>query len=117
MDIHNLEKPMKALNVDGTKNKRGMIKQYIDLSFTINGKSQTQRLFLAGLGKQRIILGFPWLQEQNPIINWRTGEFRWPIRVPDIKKIHQLSEQRWKKEKEAKELKTIPVEEVKDSQQ
>jgi hypothetical protein len=39
MDIHNLEKPMKALNMDGTKNKQGTIKQYVDLSFTINGKS------------------------------------------------------------------------------
>jgi hypothetical protein len=68
MDIRNLEKPMKALNVDRTENKRGTIKQYFDLSFTINGQSQTQRLFLTGLGKQKIILGFPWLQEQNPII-------------------------------------------------
>jgi hypothetical protein len=110
MDIHNLEKPMKALNVDGTENKRGTIKQYIELSFTINGKSQTQRLFLTGLGKQKIILGFPWLQEQNPIINWRTGEFCWPIQIPDMKKIRRLTEQRWKNEQETKELKKIPTE-------
>jgi hypothetical protein len=116
MDIYNLEKPMKALNVDGTENKRGTIKQYVDLTFTINGRPQTQRLFLTGLGKQRIILGFPWLQEQNPIINWRTGEFRWQTRVPDIKKIRRLTEQRWKKEEEEKELKEIPEEETKDSQ-
>ena len=105
MDIHNLEKPMKALNVDGTKNKRGTIKQYVDLSLTINGKSQTQRLFLTGLGKQKMILGFPWLQEQNPIINWKTGEFRWPTYVPDIKKIRRLSEQRWKNEKRSEGIK------------
>src|SRR6202522_4028187 len=122
MDIYNLEKPMKALNVDGTENKRGTIKQYVDLTFTINGRPQTQRLFLTGLGKQRIILGFPWLQEQNPIINWRTGEFRWRTRVPDIKKIRRLTEQRWKNEQEAEELKNehkelneTPVEETKDS--
>ena len=60
---------MKALNVDGTENKRGTIKQYVDLTFTINGRPQTQRLYLTGLGKQRIILGFPWLQKQNPIGN------------------------------------------------
>src|SRR5271168_839052 len=105
MDIYNLERPMKALNVDGTENKRGTIKQYVDLTFTINGRPQTQRLFLTGLGKQKIILGFPWLQEQNPIINWRTGEFRWQTRTPDIKKIRRLTEQRWKNEQEAKELK------------
>src|SRR6202522_3672962 len=116
MDIYNLEKPMKGLNVDGTENKRGTIKQYVDLTFTINGRPQTQRLFLTGLGKQKIILGFPWLQEQNPIINWKTGEFRWQTRVPDWKKIRRLTEQRWKKEEEEKELKEIPEEERKDSQ-
>src|SRR6202522_3523501 len=115
MDIYNLEKPMKALNVDGTENKRGTIKQYVDLTFTINGRPQTQRLFLTGLGKQKIILGFPWLQEQNPVINWKTGEFRWQTRVPDWKKIRRLTEQRWKKEEEEKELKEIPEEETKDS--
>src|SRR6202522_3055279 len=114
LDIYNLEKPMKALNVDGTENKRGTIKQYVDLTFTINGRPQTQRLFLTGLGKQKIILGFPWLQEQNPIINWRTGEFRWQTRVPDIKKIRRLTEQRWKNEQEVKELKKIPTEELRN---
>src|SRR6202522_1098046 len=115
MNIYNLEKPMKALNVDGTENKRGTIKQYVDLTFTINERPQTQRLFLTGLGKQKIILGFPWLQEQNPVINWKTGEFRWQTRVPDWKKIRRLTEQRWKKEEEEKELKEIPKEETKDS--
>src|ERR1700678_3076153 len=115
MDIYNLEKPMKALNVDGTENKRGTIKQDVDLTFTINGRPQTQRLFLTGLGKQKIILGFPWLQEQNPVINWKTGEFRWQTRVPDWKKIRRLTEQRWKKEEEEKESKEIPEEETKDS--
>src|ERR1700678_1400659 len=115
MDIYNLERLMKALNVDGTENKQGTIKQYVDLTFTIIGRPQIQRLFLTGLGKQKIILGFPWLQEQNPIINWKTGEFRWQTRVPDWKKIRRLTEQRWKKEEEEKELKEIPNEETKDS--
>src|SRR6202789_2621471 len=91
-----------------------MIKQYVDLTFTINGRPQTQQLFLTGLGKQKIILGFPWLQEQNPVINWKTGEFRWQTRVPDWKKICRLTEQRWKNEHEAKELKKIPTEELRN---
>ena len=37
----------------------------------------TTELLVTGLGKERIILGFPWLQEQNPDINWKTGEFSW----------------------------------------
>ena len=35
------------------------------------------RLLVTGLGKQRIILGFPWLTEHNPDINWQTGQFTW----------------------------------------
>ena len=34
-------------------------------------------LLVTGLGKERIILGFPWLNEHNPDINWKTGEFTW----------------------------------------
>ena len=33
-----LETPVKAYNVDGTENKKGTIKNYIDLQFSINGK-------------------------------------------------------------------------------
>jgi hypothetical protein len=29
---------------------------------------------VTGLGKQKIILGFPWLHKYNPIIDWKKGE-------------------------------------------
>jgi hypothetical protein len=33
---------------------------------------------VAGLGKQKIIFGFPWLNEyDNPNINWKTENFTW----------------------------------------
>ena len=74
---HKLEKPLQAYNVDGTENKRGTIKYYANLNLEINGRKMTMELLVTGLGKERIILGFPWLQEQNPDINWNTGEFSW----------------------------------------
>ena len=70
---------------------------------------------LLALENKKIILGFPWLQEQNPVINGKTGEFCWQTRVPDWKKIRRLTEQRWKKEEEEKGLKETPEEETKDS--
>ena len=73
----NLETPMKARNIDRTENKRGTIRQFVDLDLKINGRSCNTRLLVTGLGNERIILGFPWLAEQNPDINWRTGEFKW----------------------------------------
>ena len=33
-----LETPVKAYNVDRTENKKGMIKNYVNLQFSINGK-------------------------------------------------------------------------------
>ena len=75
--IHKLETPLRAYNVDGTENKRGTIKTYVNLDLEINGRKTTTELLVTGLGKERIILGFPWLNEHNPDINWKTGEFSW----------------------------------------
>ena len=63
---HKLEKTLQVYNMDGTKNKQGMIKYYVNLNLEINGRKTTTELLVTGLGKERIILGFPWLQEQNP---------------------------------------------------
>ena len=37
---------------------------------------------MTGLGKQRIILGFPWLHKYNPIIDWKKGGIKWqPLKI------------------------------------
>ena len=43
----------------------------------INGWKIPTKIFVTGLGKKRIILGFPWLTKENPDTNWKTGEFSW----------------------------------------
>ena len=53
------------------------IKQYVTLNLEIFGQKQVVRLLVTGLGKQKILLGFPWLQKYNPVINWQTGSFQW----------------------------------------
>ena len=35
------------------------------------------RLYVTGLGNQQIILGFTWLKEMNPIIDWKEGTLEW----------------------------------------
>ena len=44
----------------------------------INGRKTTEQLLVTGLGKLRIILGFPWLNEQNPVIDWKLGMVSFP---------------------------------------
>ena len=72
-----LDKPLRALNIDGTKNKKGTITSFVELKAEINKKQMDLHLLVTGLGKQKIILGFPWLHEQNLDINWKTGDFSW----------------------------------------
>jgi hypothetical protein len=73
-DINNLDKPVKAYNVDGTENKWETINAYVNLEFSLGERKFKERFYVTGLGKQRIILGFPWLHKYNPIIDWKKGE-------------------------------------------
>ena len=47
----------------------------IKVKIEIFGQPQTIWLLVTGLGKQKVLLGFPWLQKNNPLINWQTGTF------------------------------------------
>lgn len=71
--MNKLEEPLIAYNVDGTINKKGTISHLVTLQLEINGQLQTETLMVTGLGKQKIILGFPWLRKENPNINWKLG--------------------------------------------
>ena len=116
-----METPLRAYNVDGTENKQGTIKTYVNLDLKINGRKTTTKLLVTGLGKERIILGFPWLNEQNPSINWKTGDFSWrekerrfffnnnKLRPLELAK--RLSRQALQPDSEKKQLRTTIVEE------
>ena len=53
-----LDHPLTAKNVDGTINKKGTIKNYVDLEFKIDSRKFKEQFYVTGLGKQKIILGF-----------------------------------------------------------
>jgi hypothetical protein len=71
IETKELKYPIKVFNVDGTPNKRGTITKYTWLDLTNNGQTQTHTLLVTGLGKQKIILGYPWFKQTNPDINWK----------------------------------------------
>ena len=70
--IQKLEQPLKAFNIDGTENKHGTIKYFVQLDITVNRRQEKIKLLMTGLGKQRIILGFPWLNRHNLLGQLRT---------------------------------------------
>ena len=96
-NVKNLEQPIRAYNVDGTENKQGMIRSYVDLEFTIDRKKMKDRFHVTRLGKQKIILGFPWLHKHNPTIDWKQGTIQWPktnMALFAQKKIEQAREKK-----------------------
>jgi len=77
LPTRNLEQPITAYNVDGTLNKKGTISKYVEINVNINQRINKLQLMITGLGKQKVILGFPWLQEENPEIDWKSGTLTW----------------------------------------
>jgi hypothetical protein len=76
-NLTKLEYPITARNMDGTENKQGTIRYYMDLELQVNGKTNMEQFLITGLGNQKIILGLPWLQKHNPEINWKEGTLQW----------------------------------------
>ena len=66
--------PRSIRNVDGTNNKDGTLTKYTDLQVTVNKQIQVQRFYITDLAENRALLGFPWLQEFNPQIDWKGKE-------------------------------------------
>ena len=83
--IKKLDKPLRALNVDGTKNKRGTITSFVELKAEINKKQMNLHLLVTGFGKQRIILSFPWLNTTQK----STG--KWEISLGEKQRNHDDS--------------------------
>ena len=68
---------------------------------------------MTGLGKQKIIQGFPWLNRHNLIINWKKREIKWqPLKI-DWKRLLEKG-QRIRKEQQPKVEKIINEEENKN---
>ena len=61
-------------NVDGSPNEAGSIIEIVDVILHYKGHMERTSFTVTSLGKQDIILGFTWLQEHNPEINWQTQE-------------------------------------------
>jgi len=73
---HTLTRLIPVYNVDGTPNEGGAICEIADVILRYNGHAERTQFAITQLGKQSMILGFTWLREHNPEINWQTKEVR-----------------------------------------
>jgi len=63
-----------VFNVDGFPNEAGQISEVIDVLFHYKTYSERMLLAVSGLGKQSLILGYNWLNDHNPKVDWEKGE-------------------------------------------
>jgi gag-polyprotein putative aspartyl protease len=78
LPTRNLVYPRKVFNVDGTENCNGMIVKSCMLRVHCGEKQACQRFYIMDLGDDRILLGYPWLEEFNPDIDWKAGAMKGP---------------------------------------
>jgi len=74
MNTWTLSHNIPVFNVDGSPNEAGQISDVVDVVLRYKTHSERMLLAISGLGKQSLILGYDWLKDHNPKINWEKGE-------------------------------------------
>ncbi len=59
-------------NIDGSNNKSGTIKYFMDLQVQV-GTKEHMRFLVTDLGEDEVILGYPWLVAFQPRIDWKNA--------------------------------------------
>jgi hypothetical protein len=73
-----LTKARPIYNVDGTINCKGSVMEYCALFVHKGDEEHEEIFFVTDLGEDRIILGYTWLNDFNPRIDWREGTIKGP---------------------------------------
>jgi hypothetical protein len=71
-----LTHPIPVYNIDGTANNAGAITDIADVILCYEQHSELTQLAVTRLGKQSLILGYNWLCNHNPEINWQTKDVK-----------------------------------------
>jgi len=71
-----ISQPIPVRNVDGTYNENGAIREVVDLILRYRGHAERAPFAVTSLGSQKVILGYSWLRNHNPEIDWVKGEVK-----------------------------------------
>jgi predicted aspartyl protease len=66
-----LTENISVYNVDGTPNKSGEITDFVRIVIKIMGQKRRHSFLAMSLRRLKIILGYHWLKDENPDINWK----------------------------------------------
>jgi hypothetical protein len=73
-----LDQPMSIRNVDGSDNRGGAVKHWLPIAIFQGETSHILKFIITDLGRDHLILGYPWLRDFNPKINWITKYIKGP---------------------------------------
>jgi Reverse transcriptase (RNA-dependent DNA polymerase) len=73
-----LPRARQLFNVNGTHNQAGLIEESVHLYIDRGDERIETQLHITNLGRDRLILGYPWLEAFNPEINWAEGKLLGP---------------------------------------
>jgi len=76
MNTRTLSRNIPVFNVDGSPNEAGQISEVVDVVLCYKTHSKRMLLAISGLEKQSLILGYDWLKNHNPKIDWEKGEVK-----------------------------------------
>ena len=68
------------VNTEGNHfaHRNGLVDQEVqDLPVQVQGLTTLDTYDIAEIGRHKLILGLPWLQKHNPLVNWKTGQLLW----------------------------------------
>ena len=73
MGTNPLKQALTVHNVDGTINQGGTISQYCNLWVRRGKHVEKLGFYVANLGRDRLILGYPWFTKFNPDFDWKNN--------------------------------------------
>ena len=70
------DEPYEIITIDNQRKNRKVTRETVPLEVMVYGKTMTVVFDIIPLVRD-VILGEPWLEEHNPIINWRERTLEW----------------------------------------
>ena len=71
-----LSQPRSDRNVDGSLNKSGKITEKVELKIQHQKHTKKLQFFVTNLGRDNMILGYPFLATVNPKLDWKKGTMK-----------------------------------------
>jgi len=105
INTRSISRPILVYNVDGSPNEAGQISEVVDMVLRYKTHSERTLLSVSSLRRQSMILGYTWLKDHNPEVNWQTGEVQMNRCPPQCEGCHVIrKEQASRKRMETRAL-------------